>query len=125
MLNKIRSLSSYHLQAASSSLNLLCHKPLATMMTVIVIAIALTLPALFWVFTDNLDQLTRSWQRGGHISLYLKPALSGSGEAGRRQAGLVIGASGRVSPRFFTQTPFFFPSVRPAWHPAGSFLLPI
>jgi cell division transport system permease protein len=80
MLNKIRSLSSYHLQAASSSLNLLCSKPLATMMTVIVIAIALTLPALFWVFTDNLAQLTRSWQRGGHISLYLKPALSGTEE---------------------------------------------
>lgn len=76
MLNKIQTRFSYHLQAASSSLNLLCRKPLATMMTVIVIAIALTLPALFWVFTDNLDQLTKSWQRGGHISLYLRSTLS-------------------------------------------------
>ncbi|CDZ77852.1 Cell division protein FtsX [Legionella massiliensis] len=80
MLNKLRSLASYHLQAASNSLNLLCRKPLATMMTVVVIAIALTLPALFWVFTDNLDQLTRSWQRGGHISLYLKSSLTASEE---------------------------------------------
>jgi cell division transport system permease protein len=81
MLNKIQALFSYHLQAASSSLNLLCRKPLATMMTVVVIAIALTLPALFWVFTDNLAQLTKSWQRGGHISLYLKPALSNTEES--------------------------------------------
>ncbi|WP_019218008.1 permease-like cell division protein FtsX [Legionella tunisiensis] len=76
MLKNLRTLSAYHLQAANSSLNLLCRKPLATMMTVIVIAIALTLPTLFWVFTDNLEQLTINWQRGGHISLYLKSPLS-------------------------------------------------
>lgn len=81
ILNKLRSLISYHLQAASTSLNLLCRRPLATMMTVVVIAIALTLPALFWVFTDNLEQLTVGWQRGGHISLYLKPSLSTADEA--------------------------------------------
>lgn len=73
MLKRTRSLFTYHLQAATQSLNLLCRKPLATMMTVVVIAIALALPALFWVFTDNISQLTKNWQRGGHISLYLKP----------------------------------------------------
>ncbi len=45
-------------------------------MTVIVIAIALALPALFWVFTDNLNQLTSGWKRSGHISLYLQPSLT-------------------------------------------------
>jgi cell division transport system permease protein len=45
-------------------------------MTIIVIAIALALPTLFWVFTDNLSRITQGWQRGGHISLYLKPSLS-------------------------------------------------
>lgn len=80
MLKNFRSLISYHLQAASNSLNLLCRKPMATMMTVIVIAIALTLPALFWVFTDNLEKLTTHWQRGGHISLYLKMPLSSADE---------------------------------------------
>lgn len=73
MLKRTQSLFAYHLQAATQSLNLLCRKPLATMMTVVVIAIALALPALFWVFTDNISQLTKHWQRGGHISLYLKP----------------------------------------------------
>jgi cell division transport system permease protein len=81
VLKKISPLLSYHLQAANNSLNLLCKRPLATMMTVIVIAIALTLPTLFWVFTDNLGRLTANWQRGGHISLYLKPALSAMDEA--------------------------------------------
>nr|WP_284498385.1 permease-like cell division protein FtsX [Legionella maioricensis] len=64
------------MQAATHSLNLLCRKPLATMMTVIVIAITLALPALFWVFTDNLGQLTTGWQQGGQISLYLKTGLT-------------------------------------------------
>lgn len=75
MLKKLSPLVSYHLQAASSSLNALCQRPLGTGLTVIVIAIALTLPGLFWVFTDNLQQLTANWQRGSHISAYLKPAL--------------------------------------------------
>lgn len=75
MLKKMQSILSYHAQAALSSLNLLCRKPFATLMTAIVIAIALALPALFWVFTDNMSQLTSSWKRSGHISLYLKPSL--------------------------------------------------
>lgn len=76
MLKKFQPLLAYHLQAATQSLNELCHKPLNTMMTSIVIAIALALPTLFWVFAENLDKLTANWQRGGHISLYLKPHLS-------------------------------------------------
>ncbi len=76
MLVKMRALLAYHVQAASSSFNRLCRRPLATLMTVVVIAIALSLPALFWVFTANVQQLMSGWQRGGHISLYLKPALS-------------------------------------------------
>ncbi|MDI9818687.1 MULTISPECIES: permease-like cell division protein FtsX [unclassified Legionella] len=80
MLKELRLLISYHIQAASNSLNLLCRKPMATMMTVIVIAITLTLPALFWVFTDNLQKLSGNWQRSGHISLYLKTSLSSAEE---------------------------------------------
>lgn len=78
MLKIIQSQVSYHVQAALSSLNSLCRKPFATLMTVIVIAIALALPALFWVFTDNISQLTSGWKRNGHISLYLQPGLTES-----------------------------------------------
>jgi len=76
LLTKTHSFLIYHVQAAIQSLNLLCRKPLATMMTAIVIAIALALPALFWVSADNLNKLTLGWQQGGHISLYLKPSLT-------------------------------------------------
>ena len=76
MLKTTQALLTYHLQAAVQSLNLLCRKPLANLMTVIVIGIALALPALFWVFNDNLNKLTGGWQRGGHISLYLKSPLT-------------------------------------------------
>ncbi|KTD14638.1 cell division ABC transporter permease FtsX [Legionella gratiana] len=78
MLKRARTILAYHLQAAIQSLNLLCRKPVATLMTSIVIAITLALPALFWIFSDNLANLTANWQRGGHISLYLKPSLSES-----------------------------------------------
>lgn len=71
MLTKLRARMAYHLQAGLSSLLILRRKPLATLMTIIVIAITLTLPTLFWVATDNLQQLTQDWQRGGHIALYL------------------------------------------------------
>jgi len=76
VLKRLQLLLVYHLQAATQSLNLLCRKPLATMMTAVVIAISLALPALFWVFTGNMDKLTVGWQRGGHISLYLKLGLT-------------------------------------------------
>jgi len=72
VLKKSKSLLAHHMQAASQSLNALCRKPLSTMMTVIVIAVTLSLPALFWLFTDNLSHLTLGWQHGGHISLYVK-----------------------------------------------------
>lgn len=76
MLKQAQGILAYHMQAAIQSLNVLCRKPLATIMTSLVIAIALALPALFWVFSDNMAKLTASWQRGGHVSLYLKPGLS-------------------------------------------------
>lgn len=76
MLIQARQYLGYHAQAAMAALNTLCKQPLATMMTVLVISITLVLPALFWVLTDNIKQLTAPWQQGGYISLYLKPALS-------------------------------------------------
>ncbi|MFI4962221.1 MAG: permease-like cell division protein FtsX [Legionellales bacterium] len=72
MLKNTQTYLAYHLQAILHSLNVMCRKPLATVMTLIVIAIALALPAFFWVFTDNISQLSVGWERGGSISLYLK-----------------------------------------------------
>ncbi|MDP1603066.1 MAG: permease-like cell division protein FtsX [Legionella sp.] len=92
MLKSLRAHGACHLQAATNSFNFLWQRPLSTMTTVIVIAIALTLPALFWVFTDNFGQLTRDWQRGGHISLYLKsPLTAADGDSFLKQLQAISG----------------------------------
>ncbi len=76
MLNKAHSFKAYHWQAACSSFNLCLRQPIATLMTIIVIAIALALPMLFWVFTDNVSQITADVNEHGLVSLYLQPTLS-------------------------------------------------
>lgn len=76
MLTHFKSLGALHLQALCQSLNTLCKRPWANGLTILVIAITLMLPALLWVAMDNLKQLTSTWERGGHISLYLKIPLS-------------------------------------------------
>ena len=76
MLIKLQRHLTYHLKALKSSLNSLWEKPLANVMTIIVIGITLTLPAVFWVLADNLQQVSVDWQRGGHISLYLDATSS-------------------------------------------------
>jgi len=62
---------SHHLQVALSSLGRLSHNPWATGMTVAVIAIAIALPASLYVFTRNLDLLSKSWGQTTAISLFL------------------------------------------------------
>lgn len=76
MLKKAQLSLAYHFQSISQSLNLFSRKPFATMMTIIVIGIALALPALFWVLTDNITRQMGGWQKGGRISLYLKLAMT-------------------------------------------------
>lgn len=76
MLTKFRALLAHHAKAALSSLVYLCRQPMATAVTIVVIAITLTLPALLWVFTDNMAELAQNWKRSGHISLYLDMQLS-------------------------------------------------
>lgn len=76
MLRRLGRVTYSHIQAMNNSLNWLYSRPFATTMTVFVIAIALTLPALFLTFNENIKQLTRNWQRTGQLSLYLKPTLS-------------------------------------------------
>lgn len=72
MLKAIKSGLYQHSHAAMHSLTVLGRKPLVTLMTVVVIAIALALPALLSVLTDNVSRLTSSWQRNSHMSLYLQ-----------------------------------------------------
>jgi cell division transport system permease protein len=64
-----------HRRAATETLDRLIRAPLATLMTVAAIAIALALPATLLVITDNLERLTGDWRRGAALSLFLSPGL--------------------------------------------------
>lgn len=61
-----------HLHVLLASLGRLCRAPLATVMTVSVIAIALALPAGFYTLLQNIQQLSGGWDGAARISLYLK-----------------------------------------------------
>ncbi|HBI21358.1 MAG TPA: cell division protein [Legionella sp.] len=80
MLGRLQKQWAYHVQASTHSIQFLLQKPMATLMTVVVIGMTLTLPTLFWVFTDNLQDLTHDWRRGGHVLLYLQSPLSKADE---------------------------------------------
>jgi len=76
MLNGIRAFFNSHALSASGSVKQLSRQPLSNFITIVIIAVALTLPALFWLLTDNLNEITKHWQQGSHISLYLKKSAT-------------------------------------------------
>ena len=76
MLKTLRAYVGYHFQANQSSFYFFKKKPLSTVMTIMVIAITLALPALFWIFIDNINQLTSPWVQARQITLYLKQPLT-------------------------------------------------
>lgn len=61
-----------HAQVALASLGALWRQPLASLMTVLVIGIALALPASLYVLQKNIGQLSGQWQQASRISLFLK-----------------------------------------------------
>lgn len=75
MLSYFKHKLPYHRKAMQYSLTALMRKPFATLATVLVVAITLSLPALFWIIISNMERLTTNWQQGDHISLYLQSSL--------------------------------------------------
>lgn len=65
----------HHAQSAITTVDQLFRAPLATLMTVLAIAIALALPATLHVLTGNLRLLGGGWQQSAAISLFLSPEL--------------------------------------------------
>ena len=61
-----------HAQVLLSSLGRIWRSPFASLMTVSVIAIALALPAGFYVILQNAQQLSGGWDGAARISLYLE-----------------------------------------------------
>ena len=67
-----------HLQVALGSIGHLLRTPLGSLMTVVVIGIALSLPTGLLVVLGNLQQVVGQWEGPASISLFLKPEVSDS-----------------------------------------------
>ncbi len=69
--DKIVSWFMHHQLIAVETLLKLIARPTASLLTWLVIAIALTLPGALWMAMDNLQQLSGNFQASGRITLYL------------------------------------------------------
>lgn len=66
----------HHRDVALESLHRLRATPLPTLMTLLVIAIALSLPAGLFVLIKNVQTLSEGWEGSAQVSLYLKDKTS-------------------------------------------------
>lgn len=73
LAQKITMFFLHHLQAAVSSVGRFWRTPLASGLTVLVIAIALALPAGLYVVVENVTQITAQWKIQPQISLFMQP----------------------------------------------------
>lgn len=65
-----------HAHVFLSSLGRLYRMPISTAMTVIVIAIAIALPAVFYVLVDNAQQISKKIVVTNRFSLFMKPVVT-------------------------------------------------
>lgn len=61
-----------HVQVMLFSLGRLWRQPLASLMTVVVIGIALAMPSGLYVLLKNIEQVSSQWDDAAQISLFLK-----------------------------------------------------
>lgn len=66
---------SHHLFVAISTLGQLVRAPFSTLLTTSVIAIALALPAGFYVLLANVQVLTNNWHESAQISVFLQSSV--------------------------------------------------
>lgn len=75
MLKSLRPWLTAQRHACQSSAQHISQRPMASLLTIIALAITLSLPTLFYVIADNLQAISHRWQSSGHIMVYLKPSL--------------------------------------------------
>ena len=76
MPNAVQRYLGLHLQNLLGALGRLARQPFATALTVLVIAIALALPAGLRVFVNNANALSDSWQSAADFTVYLDLSVS-------------------------------------------------
>ncbi len=70
---------SRHLQTLVGTLGRLSQQPLASLLTVLVMGVALALPACLNVLVKNAQAVSGSWERALDVSVYLKTAVDTDG----------------------------------------------
>lgn len=73
---RVKSTLSQHLHQLTSSFFELWKTPFATMMTILVLGIALSLPTVFDVVYKNVERVSGQWDSASEISLFLKKDIS-------------------------------------------------
>lgn len=74
--SRLRSYFGHHMRASVATLGRLYMQPVATMMTVAVIAIALALPVGMYISLTNIGQLSSGWDGSTQISLFLHTSVT-------------------------------------------------
>jgi len=75
MSRAVRRWASLHAQSLASAAGRLAREPVATAMTVLVIAIALALPSGLRVLVENASALSSGWQGAADFGVYLEPGV--------------------------------------------------
>jgi len=74
--DKLRSWLNHHLEVSVQSLRRMLLTPVATLMTLAVLAIALALPGFMLTALQNIQQLGSGWDTDPRIALYINAAVS-------------------------------------------------
>jgi cell division transport system permease protein len=74
--DKFDAWSAHHSNSAIESLLRMLDTPLQSLMTWLVIAIAIALPAAFFVVFNNVQQVGQSWQDSSQISVFLQKSAT-------------------------------------------------
>lgn len=72
----LRAWARRHAFSFLSSLGSLTRQPIASSMTVIVLAVALTLPTALHVTIENVERIGQGWERLDTLSVFLEPDIS-------------------------------------------------
>ena len=75
-LARVKASFSQHVHQLSSSFFELWKTPFATLMTILVLGIALSLPTVFHVVYKNVERVSGQWDSASEISLFLKKNIS-------------------------------------------------
>ncbi|WP_269520085.1 permease-like cell division protein FtsX [Alteromonas sp. BMJM2] len=64
-----------HIRQALSSLGELWRQPVASLMTIGVLGLSITLPSTLYIMVKNTEKITAGWEQASEISLFLTPNI--------------------------------------------------